>query len=100
MFHLFLDYPNINFRYVVMPSSKLEQSSNYPYDFTLDEINSFINEGYTDGQNALNSGSKANIQLIKDHVNAQHRVSKKTRHTKKAKQVIDIWYIYMSDILW
>jgi len=49
MFHLFLDYPDLSFRYVVMPTAKLNQTSYYPYNFTQAEIKSFINQGIKDG---------------------------------------------------
>jgi len=65
MFHLLIDYPNIDLRYVVMPSQDLKQQSNFPYDFTAAEIQDFINIGIQDGAKAVTMGQKACVETAK-----------------------------------
>jgi len=38
MFHLMIDYPNLDYRYIVMPSAKFNESSIMPYNFTSAEL--------------------------------------------------------------
>jgi len=90
MFHLFLDYPNIDFRHVVMPSSKLDQSSNYPYDFTPAEINAFISQGYQDGETALKTGAQEHLQMIKEKITSHQEGLGRTKRVKKSKHAVDM----------
>jgi hypothetical protein len=48
------DFSNIEFRYVVMPSSTFKDDKQ-PYDFTNQEIQALLSQGEADAKQAINS---------------------------------------------
>jgi predicted acylesterase/phospholipase RssA len=89
MFHLFLDYSAINFRYMVMPSETLKEASNYPYSFTTAELQGYITTGLQDGVNAINAGPKGSFAAAKSLSEQHHQTRYRNGRERKTNTIYE-----------
>ena len=81
MFYLLQDFPDVNFRYIVMPEEELSLKSRYPYNATPEEIENFINIGYQSAYNSIQVDPKVSVEYMRNLFAENYE--KKYRNGKK-----------------